>query len=374
MILDRVRKKSENNFFIFFIFSQKMDSKKPAQKRKKSQKEIVKSRITKLDKLDKVCVSKAKFKEPVMPSCNELKQYITMEDLEPVLKDQNWLRHFIEHSNMYFVEYILDAGFLNNDEIYNVLMQSFQPMIRMRYGPKTDKWHWLSIVTIPSYCNWSCLLQFPQIVTGFLVIYKHTFQSHTLNYISHSPIWRELEQTCFQRYRSEKLKEHTQSQNKIEYAMRTAKFHLQYKLPISMGFYISKIKSGNTIIVKLPMDDQKKVVYKLDKLEQTNWFSFTKPAWTSDDIIPVMTIDARAQQIIKIFMKKTHGIFYDFFRDILLFANLCDLKCEPNYSRMKSAIAVDWTCKIASYLLKCNTNQALFDYKHWEKLRDKQFS
>jgi hypothetical protein len=351
-----------------------INEKKPAQKRKKSQDQIVKSRIGKLDKLDKICVSKLKFKEPSMPSCTVLLSYVINSDVYPLLNDPYWRKDFIQHHVIDWVEFILDSGFLNNPDIFNTLLKSLQDKLQMKYGTRSNNWHWLSLLLLQDL-HWDCLLQFPQIVSGFIANKILSFQAYLLHNIMFSNIWNSLEKTCFQRFREAKLKEHKELQLKEEYAMQSAKFHLQYKLPISMGFYISKIKSGNTIVVKVPMEENKEIVYKLDKMDHTNWFSFTHPAWTSHDIIPVMTIDARVQPIVRILMKKTHGNFHGFMKDILLFANLCDLKADPNFSRFDipktEHTLMNWASKVGPYLLQCNTNQIVFDLENCYYLKDR---
>jgi hypothetical protein len=348
--------------------------KKSQNTKKKSQKEIVKSRIGKLDKLDKLCVSKLKFKEPTMPSQSILFSYVINSDVNPLLNDPYWINDFIQHNAFAWVEFILDSGFLNNQDIFDTLLKSFQDKLQTKYGNRSNNWNWLSILLV-SDLHWVCLLQFPQIVSGFIANKILPFQAYLLHNITFSRIWVSLEKTCFQRFREDKLKEHKELQCKEEFAMQSAKFHLQYKLPISMGFYISKIKSGNMIVVKVPVEENKEIIYKLDKIEQTNWFSFTHPAWTSHDIIPVMTIDARVQPIVRILMKKTHGIFHGFIKDIILFANLCDLKTDPNFSRFDmlktNHTVMNWASKVGPYLLQCNTNQTVFDLETCYYLKDR---
>ncbi len=342
------------------------------KKRKKSQKEIIESRRVKSHKLDKLCESKLKFKEPIVPSLEVLKQYIETKDIEWVLTDPVWLKHFIQdYTQQYgqcFAEFVLDGGFLHNPDTFNILMESFQDKLGNNYGQNRSKsWHWLSILLVKGL-DWSCLLQITHILHNFSMSYKSQIQTFTLNNITLLPIWDALKKQCFERFRQEKFKEYSQLQFREEYAMKTAKFHLEHKLPISMGFYISKISSGNTITIKV---HDTKMTYKLDKPEMKNWFRFTHPSWTSNDIIPVMTIDTKVKPIVEMLMKKTNGIFYDFFKDIILFANLCNLQTEPSCSRMKPGTHfVDWSFKIPNYLFKCNMNQDSFDLKTWEKLRD----
>lgn len=294
-----------------------------------SQSKIIAGRLAEQERLVKIGSVSKKFREPVVPRDAVLAEYLTDEDFSSLTNDVALVCLFIDTQQYPFQEFVLNNQFLDNPSTKAMLKQYLKLDLVKKYGKENvDRWLPEAWLYGARQHKWNVLNKIPEIRDGFVAFDLPTFIQFLQRNTHLASVQKLIAEKGFQRYREAKLKDHQIREEYARRAMQAACFHFQCKLPISMAFVITDVKSSAIIC--------NETEYRLDpKFEHA--FRFTMQNFTQVDHVPTVSIDFNARETIEI-LTIVFGRFYDFMRGILIAAGYCDYKCSPNVLRTKEYV------------------------------------